>query len=108
MGSSTDYRSHTGVGQGKHHKATLFRSDRILVGLNCLEPGQVQPVHVHDRQDKFYVVQEGRGAFTVGGETIEGGPGTVVWAPAPVPHGVANPGPDRLVLLVGIAPAPPA
>jgi mannose-6-phosphate isomerase-like protein (cupin superfamily) len=30
----------------------------------------------------------------------------VIWAPAGVPHGVTNRGGIRLVLLVGIAPAP--
>jgi hypothetical protein len=30
----------------------------------------------------------------------------VVWAPSGVDHGVRNDGSERLVLLVGIAPAP--
>ena len=35
----------------------------------------------------------------------EAGPGTVVWAPADVPHGVAE-ALERTVMLVGIAPPP--
>lgn len=101
-----DYRVHTGSSPRKFFKATLFQSERLLLGLNCLEPGQEQHVHTHDGQDKFYFVVEGTGHFTVGDETREAGEGWTVWAPAGVPHGVANGGGRRLVLLVGIAPAP--
>jgi hypothetical protein len=31
----------------KMGKATLFRSERILVGLNCFEPGQEHQLHAH-------------------------------------------------------------
>jgi len=102
----TSYRDHTGAREGKHFKSTLFHSDRMLLGLNCLEGGQAQRVHTHVNQDKFYMVLEGRGAFTVDESEFEGGTGDVIWAPAGVDHGVANPGPERLVLLVGIAPPP--
>lgn len=90
----------------KEFKATLFESARILLGVNCLEPGQAQKVHEHAGQDKFYAVQEGIGRFTVGSETFDAGLGDVVWAPAGVPHGVRNEGKVRLAILVGIAPAP--
>jgi mannose-6-phosphate isomerase-like protein (cupin superfamily) len=103
---TTNYRDHVGVGTGKHHKATLFRSERLLLGLNCLEPGQSQAVHTHADQDKFYLVEEGSGTFTVGDEVFEAGVGQVIWAPAGVDHGVRNEGSDRLVLVVGIAPGP--
>lgn len=49
---------------------------------------------------------EGQGTFTVGDEVREVGEGFIVWAPADVPHGATNTGARRLVLLVGIAPAP--
>jgi len=101
-----DYRTHVGARLGKHYKATLFRSDRLLLGLNCLEPGQTQPVHRHSGQDKFYLVMEGRGDFTIGETRVEAGPGEIVWAPADEDHGVENQGAERLVLFVGIAPAP--
>jgi len=104
--SMKDYRDHIGSREGKHYKATLFDSERILLGLNCLDPGQVQAVHTHGGQDKFYLVLEGIGNFTVGPDRFDAGPGIVVWAPADVEHGVHNEGTDRLVLLVGIAPAP--
>lgn len=77
-----------------------------MLGLNCLDLGQVQPVHRHAGQDKFYYVIEGQGRFTVGEDVFEAGPGATVWAKAGLPHGVENQGETRLTLLVGIAPAP--
>jgi quercetin dioxygenase-like cupin family protein len=101
-----DWRARAETRPEKFSKATLFESGRLLLGLNCFEPAQVQKVHTHDDQDKFYFVLEGEGEFTVGDETRRAGPGTAVLAPAGVPHGVRNAGEGRLSLLVGIAPAP--
>ena len=99
---------HAGARADKFYKATLFRGDALLLGVNCLEPGQVQPTHDHADQDKFYYVVEGIGRFQVGDSFASAGPGEVVWAAAGVAHGVTNEGTERLTLLVGIAPAPPA
>lgn len=101
-----DYRNHVGTDPEKYHKDTLFRSERLLLGLNCLEPAQVQHVHSHDDQDKFYFVVEGEGEFIVGDVTKTAGTGEVVWAPAGIEHGVTNTGRERLVIFMGIAPAP--
>jgi quercetin dioxygenase-like cupin family protein len=89
----------------KATKADLFGGAYLFVGLNCFEPGQAQRVHTHGGADKFYLVVSGRARMTVGDETREAGPGTVVWAPADVPHGVAE-ALERTVLLVAIAPPP--
>ncbi len=102
----THYTQHIGVQADKFYKTTLFQAERLMIGLNCLEPGQIQKVHSHQNQDKFYFVVEGIGSFTVGEGVIEAGPGNVVWAEATVPHGVENKGNERLVILMGIAPAP--
>jgi quercetin dioxygenase-like cupin family protein len=104
----THYSQHVGTREGKHYKTTLFEGVRMMVGLNCLEPGQTQPYHDHADADKVYVVMEGRGWFVVDDEPFEAGPGEVVWAPAGIGHGVENRGTERLVLLVGIAPPPGA
>ncbi len=101
-----DYRAHVGARDGRHFKSTVFRGQRLLVGVNCLEPGQAQEEHTHDDQDKFYIVQEGRGRFSVGDTGFEAKPGAIVWAPAGARHGVVNAGPERLVLFVGMAPPP--
>jgi quercetin dioxygenase-like cupin family protein len=86
-------------------KADLCGGSHLFVGLNCFEPGQAQRIHTHAGADKFYLVVSGRARMTVGGETREAGAGTVVWAPADVPHGVAQ-ALERTVMLVGIAPPP--
>ena len=97
---------HSGTRADKFFKSTLFRSDALLLGVNCLEPGQVQAPHDHAGQDKFYYVVEGHGNFWLGEERHEAVAGDVVWAPAGLVHGVSNDGDARLTLLVGIAPAP--
>ena len=90
---------------GKGTKADLFRGTGLFVGLNCFEPGQSQPPHVHGGADKFYYVVSGRARFVVAEERFEAGEGAVVWAPADVPHGVEQ-ALERTVVLVGIAPPP--
>jgi quercetin dioxygenase-like cupin family protein len=101
-----DYRDFTGSSPEKFFKSTLFQSGNLLLGLNCLEPGQAQPEHAHAGQDKFYFVLEGKGEFKVGEESRTLVPGFAAWAPAGIQHGVRNDGDQRLVILVGIAPAP--
>ena len=95
---------HVGTRDEKPFKSTLFSSKNILLGTNCLQPGQQQAVHTHSGQDKFYAVQSGRGLFTIGDEQLAGKAGDVIWAAADVPHGVTNDGEELLVLLIGITP----
>ena len=86
-------------------KADLCLGNHLFVGLNCFEPGQSQRVHMHGGTDKFYLVVSGRARMTVGGDTFEAAAGAVVWAPADLPHGVAE-ALERTVMLVGMAPPP--
>lgn len=90
----------------KPFKITFFQSERLLVGLNTLLPGQAQPLHDHPTQDKFYLVLSGSGAFTVGGEAHACAAGDLVMAPAGAPHSVANHGSEPLSFITVIAPAP--
>lgn len=99
-------QEHVGQRDEKFYKTTLFRNDHLLIGLNCLEPGQIQKPHDHADQDKFYYVVEGEGAFWLGEEQYTAEAGQIVWAPAGLVHGVENKSETRLVLLMGIAPAP--
>jgi quercetin dioxygenase-like cupin family protein len=86
-------------------KVDCFRSDRLLLGLNCFAPGQDQPAHSHADADKFYFVVSGKASFALADRTIEAQAGDLIIAPAGLPHGVAR-AVERTVLLVGIAPAP--
>jgi quercetin dioxygenase-like cupin family protein len=99
-------RDHIGTQEDKFYKTTLFHSATMLLGINCLEPGQVQKAHEHADQDKFYFVLEGEGLFWLGVDRVTAVAGDVVWAPAGMVHGVSNEADGRLSLLVGIAPAP--
>ena len=82
-------------------KLDCFVSDRLLLGLNCFEPGQDQKVHAHDGADKFYLVLEGRATLVVGDESREAVAGDLVIAPAGISHGVSV-AHEKTVMLVGI------
>jgi quercetin dioxygenase-like cupin family protein len=86
-------------------KADVLLGQHFFVGLNCFEPGQSQKVHQHQGSDKFYLVLSGKARIMVGEETREVGAGTLVWAPADLPHGVPE-ALERTVLLVVMAPPP--
>ena len=90
----------------KMNKVSLFEVPQIFMDVYCLEPGQEQKPHVHAGAAKVYYVLEGEGVFLVGEEEQSLGAGHAVLAPAEAPHGVRNPGPGRLVLLVTMAPNP--
>ena len=99
-----NWLEHVGMQKEKFYKTTLWQAENLMIGMNCLEPGQEQKAHAHDGADKFYFVLEGRGRFTVGTEVCEMEAGAIVFAPAGVMHGVTNTGEARLSLFVGIAP----
>ena len=105
MTNFSHFRTHVGADPEGFFKSTIFEGASLRLGMSCLEPGQSQPEHTHDGQDKFYYVIEGHGEFVVGEETRDAGVGMVVWAPAGSQHGVTNNGSTRLVLLVGMAPS---
>lgn len=90
----------------KATKADLARGAQLFAGLNCFEPGQAQHIHAHRGADKFYFLVSGKARMTVGDDTREVGAGTLVWAPADVPHGVVE-ALERTVMLVAMAPPPP-
>lgn len=87
-------------------KTGLFETGRFFCDMYCFEPGQVQKPHSHSNSDKVYVVLEGQGRFQVGEEEHHLGAATAILARAGVEHGVVNPGPGRLVVLVFMAPKP--
>lgn len=90
----------------KMKKNGIFETERLFCDLYCLEPGQAQNPHSHEGSDKIYFVVKGRGLFQIGDEARELGEDEIAIAPAGQRHGVSNPGRDRLVLLVFMAPKP--
>jgi quercetin dioxygenase-like cupin family protein len=99
-----NWQEHAGSVPDKSYKTTLWQGQHVMVGLNCLEPGQTQKTHAHEGADKFYFVLEGRGKFTVADVEQDAAAGSLVVAPAGIPHGVTNNSSERLSLLVTIAP----
>lgn len=106
MSAFTNYRAHIGVNPDRFFKTTLFQSPRMLLGMDCLEPGQSQLLHKHAGRDKFYYVIEGTGTFTIGDEIAILLAGDIAWAAADIPHSVFNHGDSSLIMLIGMAPEP--
>ena len=100
-----DYKDFVSFRAERYGKSTLFENEHILVGLNCLEPGQAMEKHAHEIQCRFYLVLEGRGQVWIGDEQMKTDQGTVIWVPAGRPHHIVNSGGERMVMLVGIAPS---
>lgn len=90
----------------KMGKATLFESERILVGLNSFEPGQEHKLHAHNGMDKVYQVLSGSGVFLLEDSEIAMSAGVMLVAPDGVPHGIRNTGSEPLVVLAILAPGP--
>jgi mannose-6-phosphate isomerase-like protein (cupin superfamily) len=90
----------------KMGKATLFSSERIMVGLNAFEPGQAHKLHAHAGMDKVYHVLEGEGVFVLEDRELPMSAGVMLIAPESVPHGIRNTGDARLLVLAILAPSP--
>ncbi|MBW2271028.1 MAG: cupin domain-containing protein [Deltaproteobacteria bacterium] len=90
----------------KMGKSTLFRSERVMVGLNAFEPGQEHALHSHEAMDKVYHVLEGAGLFLAEGKESAIEAGTMLVAPAGIPHGIRNDSGERLLVLAILTPAP--
>jgi len=87
-------------------KGTIFQSPRLLVGLNCFEPGQFHALHSHAGMDKVYQVIEGEGVILLEGRELPIKAGELVVAPEGVPHEIRNTSGGRLLVLTILAPAP--
>jgi len=90
----------------KMRKVGLIDTASLFCDAYCLEPGQEQAGHRHAVGDKLYFVLSGTGRIRVGDDERDVGPGDLACAPAGEDHGVRNPGPGRLALLVMMAPKP--
>jgi quercetin dioxygenase-like cupin family protein len=90
----------------KMKKVGLVDTPNLFCDVYCFEPGQAQAGHRHTVGDKLYYVLAGRARIRVGADEREVQPGALVCAPAGEEHGVVNPGPERLALLVVMAPKP--
>lgn len=90
----------------KLKKTSLVDTANLFCDVYGLEPGQSQAGHRHAVGDKLYYVLSGSGRISVGTDERTVSPGDLVCAPAGSDHAVHNPGPERLALLVVMAPKP--
>lgn len=88
----------------KMQKVSVFSTPRCMIDLYCALPGQGQRPHVHEGEDKAFYVLQGTGEFQIGGESYVLEAEAAAIAPAGVEHGMTNPGPGNLVVLVVITP----
>jgi mannose-6-phosphate isomerase-like protein (cupin superfamily) len=91
---------------GKMGKNTLVQGHFLFAGLNSFEPGQEHAPHSHQGQDKLYVVLEGSGLVRIADHAELLTAGDAAFAPAGVIHSIANPGPERLVVMAVLSPPP--
>jgi quercetin dioxygenase-like cupin family protein len=90
----------------KMKKTNLVDTANLFCDVYGLEPGQSQAGHRHAVGDKLYYVLSGTGRIRVDADERAVVPGDLVCAPAGSDHAVHNPGPERLALLVMMAPKP--
>ena len=82
----------------------VFITDKIEMELVCYEPGTSTVEHHHVGQDEIFMILEGSGTITVGGEPVRVGPGSLVFAPADIKHGIQPDTDGRMVMVFVKAP----
>jgi len=65
-------------------------SHRVAMGTQVLPGGERIPVHRHEHQDEILFVHEGTATGVLGDSSVAIGPGTTVYVPRGVWHGVEN------------------
>ena len=90
----------------KMKKTNLIDTPNLFCDVYAFEPGQTQAAHRHAVGDKLYYVVAGCGRIRVDDDERTVAAGDLVCAPGGSEHGVENPGPERLTLLVVMAPKP--
>ena len=92
------------IGNGSWSRLVITQesvgAQKAMLGISTFTPGTDTPQKVHT-EDEFCYVLSGQGRITVGDEYVEYGPGSFRFIPAGVPHGVANPGPEDVVMIFG-------
>ena len=82
----------------------IFITDKIEMELVCYEPGTSTVEHHHVGQDEIFMIMEGTGTITVGGEPVRVGPGSLVFAPADIKHGIQPDADGKMVMVFVKAP----
>jgi quercetin dioxygenase-like cupin family protein len=78
----------------------LLSSQDLVTRMNCYEPGQVTPLHIHPDDDEVIFCVEGRGAITFEArDAVPLAPGSLVSLPAGLAHGIAAAKDSRMIVI---------
>lgn len=78
----------------------LLESNNLVTRMNCYEPGQVTPLHMHPDDDEVIFCVEGRGAITFEQrDKVPLSPGSLVSLPAGLTHGIEAAADCRMVVI---------
>ena len=78
----------------------LLDSKDLVTRMNCYEPGQITPLHIHPDHDEVVFCVEGRGAVTFEErEDVPMAPGSLVSLPAGLAHRIEAAPDSRLVVI---------
>ena len=78
----------------------LIASKDVITRMNCYEPGQITPLHLHPDDDEVVFCIEGRGAVTFEArEPVPLVPGTLALLPAGLAHRLEAAPDSRMVLI---------
>lgn len=84
--------------QAQFPNLNLFDGQAFFGRLLCFSKGQVVPVHKHDHKDECFDVFEGSGTMLVDGREFAAGPGTTLYVPAGIEHGLRADGSEQWVV----------
>ena len=78
----------------------VLSSKDLVTRMNCYEPGQVTPLHIHPDDDEVVFCVEGRGAVTFEErDAVPLLPGTIVSLPAGLAHRIEAATDSRMVVV---------
>jgi quercetin dioxygenase-like cupin family protein len=83
----------------------VYSAPEAMVVHIAVRPGGFVAPHATPVDMEFFVL-EGRGVFSLGEESVEAGPGTLIPSPKGLPHGMRNAGPGLLRVLAIKNPRP--
>jgi quercetin dioxygenase-like cupin family protein len=76
----------------------LFDGEAFFGRLLCFSKGQVVRYHRHEHTDELFDVVEGEGTFLIDGGEMLGKPGSILYVPAGVEHGMRADRTDQWVV----------
>ena len=78
----------------------LLSSKDLITRMNCYEPGQITPLHIHPDHDEVVFCVEGRGAVTFEErDDVPLQPGCIVSLPAGLAHRIEAAPDSRMVVI---------